>query len=287
VSAFRRSKATVCDLRVSGEAEAIGVTPNHPFWSPERNDWVAVRDLRIGERLQAADGSMPVVESVTLREEPEPVVNIEVEGDHCYRVGQQGLLVHNMSQPTGQPNPGGIHAHSPCGCPGTPGGTPTTPPSGNTNPPPPRPHFSCAELHAIVVATSTGTAITSGGAAGGALIRLVASRGLHQADTASQIEEGREFIHWYFGPDSWNFSRISGNTGTAIIYQGAPAVLGQPFPVMAIRDDGVLFRGSSARHLMMTTTSTTFIFDWNTLNPTAADVLKVQVWQSGNWVTAP
>jgi hypothetical protein len=27
----------------------------------------------------------------------EPVYNIEVEGDHCYRVGQQGLLVHNNS----------------------------------------------------------------------------------------------------------------------------------------------------------------------------------------------
>jgi hypothetical protein len=26
------------------------------------------------------------------------VYNIEVEGDHCYRVGEQGLLVHNMSQ---------------------------------------------------------------------------------------------------------------------------------------------------------------------------------------------
>jgi hypothetical protein len=27
----------------------------------------------------------------------EPVYNLEVEGDHCYRVGQQGLLVHNAS----------------------------------------------------------------------------------------------------------------------------------------------------------------------------------------------
>jgi hypothetical protein len=26
------------------------------------------------------------------------VYNIEVEGDHCYRVGEQGLLVHNLSQ---------------------------------------------------------------------------------------------------------------------------------------------------------------------------------------------
>src|SRR5262249_28311996 len=29
----------------------------------------------------------------------EPVYNIEVEGEHCYRVGQQGILVHNTSAP--------------------------------------------------------------------------------------------------------------------------------------------------------------------------------------------
>ncbi len=28
-----------------------------------------------------------------------PVYNIEVEGDHCYRVGEQGILVHNASCP--------------------------------------------------------------------------------------------------------------------------------------------------------------------------------------------
>jgi hypothetical protein len=34
------------------------------------------------------------------RPEPEPVFNIEVDGDHVYRVGEQGLLVHNTSSPT-------------------------------------------------------------------------------------------------------------------------------------------------------------------------------------------
>ena len=34
-----------------------------------------------------------------LRWVAEPVHNIEVEGDHCYRVGEQGLLVHNASVP--------------------------------------------------------------------------------------------------------------------------------------------------------------------------------------------
>ena len=30
----------------------------------------------------------------------EPVYNIEVEGDHCYRIGALGMLVHNSSIPT-------------------------------------------------------------------------------------------------------------------------------------------------------------------------------------------
>jgi hypothetical protein len=44
-----------------------------------------------------------VVRSFTKREKEEPVYNIEVDGDHCYRVGEFGLLVHNSS--AGQPNP--------------------------------------------------------------------------------------------------------------------------------------------------------------------------------------
>jgi hypothetical protein len=45
------------------------------------------------------------------------VYNLQVEGDHCYRVGRQGLLVHNQSpgQTGGTPNAGQAQA-PPCGC---------------------------------------------------------------------------------------------------------------------------------------------------------------------------
>ena len=86
------------ELRVQGEAKVIGVTLGHPFWSMDRSDWVPVGELRVGERLLAWDGSTPVVESLGLRELPEAVYTVEVDGDHCYRVGEQGLLVHNQSQ---------------------------------------------------------------------------------------------------------------------------------------------------------------------------------------------
>jgi hypothetical protein len=54
------------------------------------------------------DGSTPV-EALSLQEQPEPVYNIE--GDHCYRVGEQGLLARNMSPPNpsfATPAPGTI-----------------------------------------------------------------------------------------------------------------------------------------------------------------------------------
>ncbi len=94
---FHHWRAQLYDLRVTGEPEPIGVTDQHPFWSVDRNAWVPAIELRRGERLLALDGSMPVVESLTLRDKDEEVFNIEVDGDHCYRVGEQGLLVHNAS----------------------------------------------------------------------------------------------------------------------------------------------------------------------------------------------
>jgi hypothetical protein len=231
-------------------------------------------------------GGRPHVVSYTLTDRVEPVYNIEVEGSRCYRVGESGVLIHNMSAPTaGQPNPRGTRAHSPCACPGTAGGTPATPPSGNTNPPPPRPHFTCAELQAIVTATGTGTAVTTGGAAGGALIRLVASRGLHQAATAAQIEEGRDFIHWFFDPTSWRLDRITGDTGGAILFQGQPATAAFPSPVLAVHSDGRMFRGDT-RHLVPTSTGTSFDFAYNQ-RPNVPQYLKIKVFQGRNWVDAP
>jgi hypothetical protein len=97
LATFEYERGEVWNLRLEGAAEAVGVTPNHPFRSADRQDWVPAGELRIGERLQASDGTTPRVVSWTLRAEPEPVYNIEVDGDHVYRVGQQGLLVHNQS----------------------------------------------------------------------------------------------------------------------------------------------------------------------------------------------
>jgi hypothetical protein len=94
---FHHSKGLVYNLLVEGEPEPLGVTPTHPLWSPDRQTWVAAGQLREGERLLAADGGTPRVLGFTKRAQEEEVYNVEVAGDHCYRVGEQGLLVHNAS----------------------------------------------------------------------------------------------------------------------------------------------------------------------------------------------
>jgi hypothetical protein len=89
----------VFGLAVAGEAEPLRATGRHPFWSVDRQAWTAAAELRVGERLLASDGSTPELLARTLRGRMEPVYNIEVDGDHCYRVGRRGLLVHNASTP--------------------------------------------------------------------------------------------------------------------------------------------------------------------------------------------
>jgi hypothetical protein len=97
---FKHSRGRVLELRIAGESRALGITPAHLVWSVDRAAWVMAGELLLGERLLAVDGSTPVVQVLSLCAEPETVYNIEVEGEHCYRVGEQGLLVHNASCPS-------------------------------------------------------------------------------------------------------------------------------------------------------------------------------------------
>ncbi len=93
---FRHRRGTVYELRVEGSEEALCITGAHPVWSGDREAWVPAVELEIGERLSGLSGPVRLA-SRALRSEPEPVYNIEVDGEHCYRVGEQGILVHNAS----------------------------------------------------------------------------------------------------------------------------------------------------------------------------------------------
>lgn len=93
---FRHSAGNLIDLHVDGEAQAIGVTDNHPFWSEDRETFIPAGELQVGERLRKADRSVTQVVGLVRRGGGTvPVFNLEVDVEHVYFVGEGGVLVHN------------------------------------------------------------------------------------------------------------------------------------------------------------------------------------------------
>lgn len=86
--------ASVEIMGADGAIEVIEGTPNHPFWSLDRNDWVPLGELEEGEHLQGEAGVAFVLTHVIVNRSV-PVYNIEVHGEHVYQVGELGFLVHN------------------------------------------------------------------------------------------------------------------------------------------------------------------------------------------------
>ncbi len=92
---FIHENAEILNLRIEGSDEPIGTTASHPFWSEDRQQFVAAGELRVGENLLLADDTTRHVESIALRPNRETVYNIEVDGEHVFYVGEDGVLVHN------------------------------------------------------------------------------------------------------------------------------------------------------------------------------------------------
>jgi hypothetical protein len=101
-STYKHSAANVLDLSLTGDAthssETVGTTANHPFWSEDRREFVPAGDLKTGERLRRADGSVTTVASLASRGERLVVYNLEVDAEHVYHVGTGGTRVHNNNQ---------------------------------------------------------------------------------------------------------------------------------------------------------------------------------------------
>lgn len=93
---FKFSHGHVGELVLESEPKPIGVTALHPFWSVDRQNWVPVSELLIGEQVKTSNGTTHVV-SFTMTDRTEPVYNLEVAYSNCYHVGQSGVLVHNQS----------------------------------------------------------------------------------------------------------------------------------------------------------------------------------------------
>ncbi|MBL8871472.1 MAG: hypothetical protein JNK90_16955 [Planctomycetaceae bacterium] len=76
----------------SGETETVEGTAIHPIWSVDRLDWVPLGELKIGECLDGQHEAY-YVESLDFIQRSTSVFNIEVHGEHVYRVGLSGILV--------------------------------------------------------------------------------------------------------------------------------------------------------------------------------------------------
>jgi hypothetical protein len=97
---FSQERRGIWELKVEGDAEPIGVTPHHPLWSLDRHAWTSASELRPYERLATLTGPARLMYAMDTHI-ADPVYNIEVEGENCYRVGEAGTLVHNASGAAG------------------------------------------------------------------------------------------------------------------------------------------------------------------------------------------
>jgi Pretoxin HINT domain len=90
---FKHKSDEVLHLRFTN-GDRIGTTAPHPFWSLDRNGWLAAEKLHKGERVKTAGGET-AVDTMWLVFGAAEVWNLEVKGAHSYCVGKGGEVVHN------------------------------------------------------------------------------------------------------------------------------------------------------------------------------------------------
>lgn len=73
----------------------LGVTENHLFWSVDRQDFIPIGKMSVGERVLTYHGETRRIAQKLPRPGPQLVYNLEVDGEHVYFVGINTLLAHN------------------------------------------------------------------------------------------------------------------------------------------------------------------------------------------------
>jgi len=93
LAALRHKANEVLHLRFTN-GDRLTVTAPHPFWSLDRDGWLAAEKLNYGERVKTASGET-VIDTMEIAFEEMPVFNLEVWKVHGYCVGIGGEVVHN------------------------------------------------------------------------------------------------------------------------------------------------------------------------------------------------
>ena len=88
-----RDVANVVRITLASGTE-IRATDVHPVWSIDREDWVPAGKLEPGEHVDTLTGPVAVARVEPL-DRHSAVYNLEVHGEHVYRIAVDGVLVHN------------------------------------------------------------------------------------------------------------------------------------------------------------------------------------------------
>ena len=98
ISTFKRFSPIVFDYSFS-DGSKIGATPEHPFYSVDRQDYIPVGELQEGELVKSSSDKEVRFIGSKLRNKGESVYNFEVWREHNYFVsgnkGEDFILVHN------------------------------------------------------------------------------------------------------------------------------------------------------------------------------------------------
>ena len=98
ISTFKRYSPIVYDY-IFSDSGKIGATPEHPFFSIDRQDYVLAKDLYIGELVKSSSNKEIRFVEARFRKKGEFVYNFEVWREHNYYVsgndGKDFVLVHN------------------------------------------------------------------------------------------------------------------------------------------------------------------------------------------------
>jgi hypothetical protein len=106
-------------VKVGVVNETIEATYLHPFWivrgenlenrpcrkhlppvpvgSKMPGRWVDAGDLLVGDELLLRDGRVVAIDTLSVSPYHDKVYNLDVDGLHCYAVGNSGTLVHNSN----------------------------------------------------------------------------------------------------------------------------------------------------------------------------------------------
>ena len=96
IGRFIHRRDGVLQMRVAGLEEPLGVTDTHHIYSVDRDEFIPAGELEVGDTLELVSGPTKIL-AIEHQTEAEEVYNLEVHGQHVFRVSTSGLLVHNTN----------------------------------------------------------------------------------------------------------------------------------------------------------------------------------------------